>query len=201
MRYARSFNGKSVFFLCSDALRDTAEFFSAILQHEDTAHNVIQDNRTIQIGWGFYKVLQSGGGYQILACDIEHDPFQTVTEDLSLNLEIFSQQRRILSITKAAPLETSFQDTLIVHRAAVKALRVYLQRNEPGDQGNSGWYMGAIGVKASNDPSEYARIYTYQLLKFCKEAISVLQLPAGTICVIENGSLIEIVDKDNNKRY
>ena len=199
MRYARSFNGKSVFFLCGDALKDTAEFFSSVLQHEDTAHNVIQDKRTIQIGWGFYKVLQTDGEYQILACDIESDPFQSMTEDLSLSLEIFSQQRRILSITKAAPLETSLQDTLIVHRAAVKAQRVYLQRNEPGNHGDSGWYMGAIGIKAPNDPSEYARIYTNQLLKFCKEAISVVQLPIGTICIIENGNLIEIVDKDNNK--
>ena len=199
MRYTHLSNGKEIFFLCSDTMKDTAEFFSTVLQHEDMVHNVIQDNRMLQIGWGFYKVRQTGSEYQILACDIANDPFQSVTEDLSLNLEIFSKQRRILSITKAAPLETSFQDTLIVHRAAVKSPRVYLQRNEPGSQGDSGWYMGVIGVKAPNDPSEYARIYTYQLLKFCHEAISVMHLPVGTICVIENGNIIEIVDKDNNK--
>ncbi len=79
--------------------------------------------------------------------------------------------------------------------------RVYLKRDGPGNPGDSGWYMGAIGVKASNDPGEYARIYTYQLLEFCKEALSVMQLPIGTICVIENGNLIEIVDKNNNKIF
>ena len=131
MRYTHLLNGKAIFFLCSDTMKDTAEFFSTVLQHEDMAHNVIQDKRMLQIGWGFYKVRQTGNEYQILACDVANDPFQSATEDLSLNLEIFSKQRRILSITKAAPLETSFQDTLIVHRAAVKAPRVYLQRNEP----------------------------------------------------------------------
>lgn len=97
MRYICSFNGKSIFFLCSDALKDTAEFFSAVLQHEDTAHDVIEDNRTIQVGWGFYKVLQSGGEYQILACDIENDPFQTVTEDLSLKANCCRDDNRIRS--------------------------------------------------------------------------------------------------------
>ena len=159
-------------------------------------YNIINDKKTIQIGWGFYKIQQVGNEYQVMACDLMNDPFQTVTEDLSLSLEIFSKQRKVLSITKAQPT-----DTLIVHRAAVKAPRVYLQRNEPGNQSDSGWYMGAIGVKAVNDPSEYARIYTYQLLNFCKEALSVMHLPTGTICIIKNGSLVEIVDKDNNKIF
>ena len=201
MRYTHSINGKTISFLCNDALKDAAELFSAILQQEDTAHDMIKGNSTIQIGWGFYKVQQMGSEHQILAYDLLNDPFQDVTEDLSMNLEIFSQQRKILSVTKAKPVETSFQDTMIVHKAAVKAPRVYFQRNEPGDQSDSGWYMGAIGVKALNDPTEYARIYTYQLLRFCKEAISVMHLPVGTICVIENGNLTEIVDKDNIKIF
>ena len=199
MRYSYSINGKSIFFFGSDTMRDTAEFFSTVLQQEDALYHVIKSNSTIQIGWGFYKVMQVDGAYQIVACDLSGDPFQAMTDDLSLSLEIFAKQRKILSITKAEPQETSFQDTLIVQKAAVKAGRIYLQRDEPGSPGDSGWYMGAIGVNASSDPSEYARIYTYELLKFCKEALSVMQLPVGTICVIEDGELIEIVDKNNNK--
>lgn len=201
MRYTYSFNGKTIFFLCGDTMKDMAELFSAILQRENREHNIIEDNRIVQIGWGFYKIQQVGNEYQIMAFDLLNDPFRSVTEDLSLSLEIFSQQRKVLNITKAQPTETSFQDTLIVHRAAVKAPRVYLQRNEPVNQGDSGWYMGAIGVKAANAPDEYARVYTYQLLKFCKEALSVMNLPIGTICIIENGSIMEIVDKDNNKIF
>ena len=110
MRYTHSFNGKTIFFLCSDSMKDIAELFSTILQQEDMTHNVINDKRTIQIGWGFYKIRQVGNEYQIMACDLMNDPFQTVAEDLSLSLEIFSKQRKVLSITKAQPTETSFQD-------------------------------------------------------------------------------------------
>lgn len=201
MKYTYSFNGKSIFFFCSDTMKDTAEFFSSVLQHEDLMCDVIRSNRAIQIGWGFYKVLQAGSEYQIVARDLLGDPFQAMTADLSLSLEIFAQQRNVLRVTKATPKETSFQDTLIVQRAAVKAPRVYLERDEPEASGDSGWYMGAVDVKTSSDPSEYARIYTYQLLKFRKEALSVMQLPVGSICVIENGKLIEVADKNNNKIF
>lgn len=199
MRYTYSFNGKTIFFFCSDALKDIAEFFSSILKNEDITHEVIKYDSTIQVGWGFYKVLQAGNEYQIVACDLLGNPFENVTEDLSLSLEIFSQQRRMLSDTKAVPYETSFQDTLIVQKAALNASRVYLKRDEPGNSDDSGWYMGAMDIKAQGDPSEYVKIYTYQLIQFCKQATFVIQLPIGTICIIENGNLVEIVDKDNNK--
>lgn len=200
MKYTYSPNGKPVFFYAADALKDTADFFSTILQNEDAAHHVLRDNHTLQIGWGFYKILQKGGEYQVMACDLLGNPFQAMTEDLSLSLMIFERQNRIINSTKIVPEHTtSFQDTMIVQRAAVNAPRIYLQRNEPASREDSGWYMGAIDEKASDDPSEYARLYTYQLLRICKEALSVMQLPVGTLCVFENGRLIEAVDQDNRK--
>lgn len=111
MKYTYSFNGKSIFFFCSDTMKDTAEFFSSVLQHEDLMCDVIRSNRAIQIGWGFYKVLQAGSEYQIVARDLLGDPFQAMTADLSLSLEIFAQQRNVLRVTKATPKETSFQDS------------------------------------------------------------------------------------------
>lgn len=90
---------------------------------------------------------------------------------------------------------------MIVQRAAVKASRVCLQRCEPSAPNDSGWYMGIPGKKAPEDSHEYARIYTYQLLRFCREAVYAIQLPTGTVCILEDGRLIEAVDKDNNKIY
>lgn len=89
MRYTHSFNGKTIFFLCNDSMKDIAELFSTILQQEDMTHDVINDKKTIQIGWGFYKIQQVGNEYQVMAYDLMNDPFQTVTENLSLSLEIF----------------------------------------------------------------------------------------------------------------
>lgn len=199
MKYICKFHGKTVFFFCEDTLKETAEFFASILQKEDAGGRVIRDGAVLQIGWGFYHVRRTEAGYQIMACGLLGDPFREVTEDLSLSLEIFAEQRRVLNVTKAVPRETSFQDTLVVQRAAVKAPRVYLQRCEPGNPDDSGWYMGVLGGNAPEDPGEYARVYTYQLLGFCKEALSVMQLPVGTVCVFENGRLVEAADRDNRK--
>lgn len=199
MKYTSSFNGKNVFFFCDDKLKDTAEFFLTILQNEDTAYQIISEGNNIQIGWGFFKVLQADCGYQIVAYDLLKNPFNDVTEDLTLNLEIFAQQRKVLNDTKSVVEETSFQDTLIVHKEAFEASQIYLQRSEPEDENDSGWYMGVIDGEDSDNPDDYEKICTYQLIKHCKEALSVMQLPVGTICIFENGELIEAVDEDDNK--
>ncbi|MCM1373712.1 MAG: hypothetical protein NC245_01310 [Muribaculum sp.] len=201
MKYLRAINGRTVYFQGEESLKDVAEFFFDVLQQEDQAFHMIKNDNVIQIGWGFYKIRQSDYAYQILACDLSGNPFQDMTEDLTLSLEIFDRQRRLLKATGAAPQETSFQDSMIVQRAAVKASRVYLQRCEPSAPNDSGWYMGIPGEKAPEDSHEYARIYTYQLLRFCREAVYAIQLPTGTVCVLEDGRLIEAMDRDNNKIY
>lgn len=65
-------------------------------------------------------------------------------------------------------------------------------------EGDSGWYMGVIGEEGSSDPSDYARIYTYQLLSFCEAALALMPLPLGTIGLFERGQLVEVVDEHNN---
>lgn len=201
MKYNYSLNGKPIFFFGSETIKETAGFFSEILKREDKEYNVIEDESNIQIGWGFYTVHQVGSEYQIMARDLLGDPFEEVAEDLSLSLEIFAQQRKMFMLTRVIPKETTFQDTLIVQKAALKASEIYLVRNEPANPSDSGWYMGCLGGKVSNNPGDHELIYTYELLKFCKEALAAIQLPIGTMCIIKNGKLIEIVDKNNYKIF
>lgn len=201
MKYTSYINGKEVVFFCNENLKDIAEFFISILQNEDTAYNIISENKNIQIAWGFYKVLKTNCNYQIVCYDILNNPFNDITEDLSLNLEIMIQQYKILQITKAIAQDTSLQDTMIVQKEAFKASQVYMERCEPQSHNDSGWYMGVINGDESDSPDRYVGIYTYELINFCKNALSVLQLPVGTVCIFENGILIEAVDKDNNKIF
>ena len=55
---------------------------------------------------------------------------------------------------------------MLMKNTARAADTVYLQRLEPTCEGDSGWYMGVIGEEGSDDPKDYTRIHTYQLLSF-----------------------------------
>lgn len=200
MKYTYNINGKLVSLSCREEWKPTADFLAGILLEEERAGGTLEDGSIIQIGWSFYKFVKQGQGLQMVTFDYVGDPFSATEEDLSLSLRIFHEQTEVLNKAKAQgqAVTTSFQDTMLMKKTARKADTVYLQRLEPMGEGDSGWYMGVIGEDGSEDPNDYTRICTYQLLSFCEAALALMPLPLGTIGLFERGQLVEVVDQDNN---
>ena len=62
-----------------------------------------------------------------------------------------------------------------------------------------GLIYGSFGVKGPGALTDYAKIDTCQLLSVCKAGLSLLHLPAGTLAIVEDGCLIDVVDAANNR--
>lgn len=201
MDYTYNIKGKQVTLSCREEWKHTADFFAQVLQSEEADGGVLRDGEIIQIGWGFYKFVQREQGLQMVTFDYNDDPFSATDEDLSLGLQIFDRQAEVLNRSGAAAETASFQDTMLVKRTAMTAPAVYLQRMESTGEGDSGWYLGTIGEEGSDNPGDYIRIYTYQLLTFCEAALALLQLPLGTIALFEDGRLVEVVDENNRNLF
>lgn len=198
MKYTYNINGKMISLSCREEWKPTADFFAGILREEEKEGGALEDGSIIQIGWGFYKVVKGERTWELVTFDYTGDPFTGTEEDLSLSMRIFHEQTEILNRAGVGAVTTSFQDTMLIKRTAMKAPTVYLQRLEPVGEGDSGWYMGVIGEEGSDDPADYERICTYRLLSFCEAALALMPLPLGTIGLIERGRLVEVVDENNN---
>lgn len=203
MKYTYDINGKCISLTCREEWRPTADFLVGILLEEEQAGNVLADGSIIQIGWSFYKFEQQGPELRMVTFDYVGDPFSATEEDLSLSMRIFHEQTELLEASKVRDqaVTTSFQDSLLVKRTAMKAPTVYLQRLEPMVEGDSGWYMGVVGEEGSQDPKDYVRIHTYQLLSFCEAALALMPMPLGTIGLFQRGQLVEVVDQENHTLY
>lgn len=203
MKYTYHINGKLISFSCREEWKRTADFLAGVLLEEEKAGGVLEDGSIIQIGWSFYKFVRQGRELQMVTFDYVGDPFSATEEDLSLSLRIFHEQTELLNKARLQEqaVTTSFQDTMLVKRTAMKAPTVYLQRLEPSMEGDSGWYMGVIGEEGSDDPNDYTRICTYQLLSFCEAALALMPLPLGTIGLFERGQLVEVVDENNQDLF
>ena len=199
MKYQYQINGKTIFFYCDEGLKNVVEFFVSILESEDKLYNILKSNHVIQIGWNYYRIVGEKEPFQIVALDYKSNPFKKTTDDLSVSLSIFNEQAIILKKARLSPQDISFQDTMIVQKNAIDASKIYLQRSRPVDKNDSGWYMGSMDEKGSQDLEDYIKIYTYQLNSFCKVALSIIQLPVGVIALIEDGKLVEVVDENNYK--
>ena len=199
MRYQYQIGHKEYFFLADAALSTAAEFLARIIRNQEEEYDVLRDGELIQIGWNCFRVVEKEGKYQLFALDYTKNPFEDSTPDLSLALTYFKEQSKAISNAGIQPLETTFQDTLIVEAGALSADRIYMIRDAAPENGDSGWTCTSVFFSGPSSLEDYVKAYTYQLRRFCEQAISILHFPVGTIAVFEKGRLIEAVGENNEK--
>lgn len=195
-------NNKKVFF-SHKTDNDIIKLFSEALENAEKKHKIIGDNKSIQIGWNYYIFKKVKDFYQIFVVDYTKNPFKNLTEDLTLSLKIMKEQ---LLITKKTGLVSdeiiTFQDTLLVKKSALNCINVYFEKKYKKENNDSGWYMGNLDdTKPSNNINDYETIPLYKLLSICPKAISIMNLPVGTIAIIKDNEIIGICDSNNNEVY
>ena len=194
-------NNKVVILKYNKELNNAVTFFIKVLKDLDKEENVIQENHTIRIGYMLYKVVLKDNYYKLLTIDLSDNSFNTFTDDLSVSLNYLFRQSDIINKTKINGnqiLDTYFDEDMIISKQALNNKKQYMLREEKNGN-DCGWYLGAVGEQKTNNPDDYVKIKTYKLKDICDIAIDVLQLPVGTLVIIDNNKIVDIVDKDNNK--
>lgn len=199
MQYQYQIGEKQCFFLADEALHTAADFLSGILKNQEKQNTILQDGKLFQIGWNYFRAAKKGRQYQLFALDYTKNPFEDSTPDISLALTYLKEQSKAISYAEIQPLETTFQDTLIIETGALSADRIYMIRDCAPEDGDSGWTCTSVFFSGAAGPEDYVKAYTFQLRKFCEQAINILHFPVGTIAVFEKGMLIEAVGEGNEK--
>lgn len=185
---------------CGEEEAETANFLAAVLRKQSALGPILALGKRIQVGWNFFQLAEAEDGLALLAPDYRKNPFTDTTEDLTLALKVFQGQLTALRRAGRPPVvDVSFQDTMVVRWKGLQAPLLYLQRLTPSHPPDSGWYLGPLGEPRSDDPKDYVRIYTYQLLDICPQGLSLLPFPPGTLAVFDHGALVEAVDGENQK--
>ncbi len=195
-------NNKTVILNYNRELEPTVKIFVNILEQEDKTNNIIKENSTVKIGYLLYKIVLEKEDYRLLAIDLNNKELNTFTDDLNLALNYFNRQANIINLTKTMNqvTDTYYDDDMIISKQSLKSSKLYMLREERKDK-DCGWYLGAVGEEKTNNPSDYVKIKAYRLKDICDVAIDVLQLPVGTLAIIENNKIIDLVDKNNNKLF
>jgi hypothetical protein len=110
------------------------------------------------------------------------------------------QQNEVLRKAKIQGEAVSFQDTILIHKEALKSDSICLERLDVTQSGDSGWYIGTIDdvydtLKTEND---FKRIYVYELVHYRPELMKFLSLPTGCLVIFENNE-ITVLDTENER--
>ncbi|MDM5186421.1 hypothetical protein QUF99_03050 [Bacillus sp. DX4.1] len=153
------------------------------------------DGFSIQVGWSIYFLDKREEGYHIIVHDYTKNPFQDMTDDLTISLWILLKQ---VSFLKPLTIEGEllrFCDKIIAAKNVFELDDVYLERTKGCEKGDSGWYIGPVNDE--DDTEEYEAFYAYELLKLRPSLIQVLTLPFEYLVVFEKDEIKAVLDENN----
>ncbi|MBC2379093.1 hypothetical protein HBP49_12910 [Listeria welshimeri] len=163
---------------------------------ERVGSDKLVDGFSFQVGWSIYNIHEKeNGNFVITTPDYSKNPFEDVTEDLTLALWVQLEQGHFLRKLNIEGLTIKFSDKIILTKGVLELENIYLQRTGEVEQDDSGWYIGPI--EDTNTTELYA-LYAYQLLKLKPEIIQVLALP-NDYMVIFDGKEVKAVLNENDE--
>lgn len=150
---------------------------------------------SIQVGWSIYFLDEREDGYHIIVHDYTKNPFQDMTDDLTISLWILLTQVSFLKLLTIEGELLRFCDKIVVAKNVMELDDIYLERTKDCEEGDSGWYIGPINDE--DDTEEYEVFYAYELLKLKPSLIQVLTLPSGYLVIFEKDVVKAVVDENN----
>lgn len=159
----------------------------------------LRDGTVIRFGWSDLKLSLQGNELIITEPDFGGNPFRDYLPQVTITLEVLTEQVDTLKRTGANGVAAGFRDKVIISKDCLKQEKIYLERTETDEEGDSGWYIGEVEAQPG-DPKEkeLEAIYLFQLYQIRPALMKVLSFPAGYLIVF-NGDNIEAVLNDKNK--
>ncbi|MBU7592609.1 immunity protein Imm33 domain-containing protein [Metabacillus halosaccharovorans] len=192
-KFEKIIMGKTIIGTAEKELEPQIESLFSILEQED--RNKLIHGFSLQVGWSVYYLNEKETGNFILTTpDYSRNPFEDITEDLTLALWVQLEQGHFLRKLNVDGLSIKFSDKIILSKGVLELEKIYLQRTGDVEKGDSGWYIGPV---EDNNTTELYALYAYQLLKIKPEIIQVLALPYDYMVVFEGNEIKAVLNEND----
>jgi len=192
-KFEKIIMGKTIIVTAEKELEPQIEILFAILEKID--RNKLIHGFSLQVGWPVYYLQErETGNYILTTPDYYRNPFEDITEDLTLALWMQLEQNHFLRKINVDGLSIKFSDKIILSKGVLELEKIYLQRNGDVEKGDSGWYIGPV---EDDNTTELYALYAYQLLKIKPEIIQVLALPNDYMVVFEGNEIKAVLNEND----
>ena len=148
--------------------------------HESVAGGVgFQDGEIVDVGWMTFLVSVDSRGVRVAAPQIGSSPM-TFVEDCSTALNLIAAQQYLLDSFGAEASPCSCRQSALVINDLFACDSWFLDRLDPGEGGESGWYVGAH--ESGLDPGDHRNlglVSLWDLFSYRPYIGPFLQLPPG----------------------
>ena len=174
---------------CDPALHIQAESVLHLLG-ELAEHGSLREGSRIRLGLSQLTVRARDNQLLLLQPRFEAD-VRELSDDITQTLSLLADQAALAQQLGVAIQPTSFDHRMVVACGALAHAHIYLERSEPTDDNDSGWYIGPADEPGEVE-CEHRRVY--ELVRERPALLRVLGLPSGYLVAFEGDAIKTVLD-------
>jgi hypothetical protein len=144
---------------------------------------------TVQFGWFVFQIAKVRKELRVQSLDFRG--MASFTDDFSEAERIYALQNETLSRHKVPECPCTLEHTALISMSYTPARKdVFLKRDRPTDEHDSGWYVGVYDDPLDmNDVESFARVSLYELTISDMRMAPYWLLPIGTLVSLHDGEV------------
>lgn len=201
MKHTRMIGGREVTLECSDRFEPAAQNVLETLEKLDARGPALHDGSRVQFGWSVLTLMTDGDGLRVHEPDFDGDPLGEVRPNLDTSLDVLVQQVKVLSGSGLPGEDVSFSDAVFIQGRALEAPNVFLTRQGPASDGDSGWYVGNLDDMDNAGGAKPEAVRVYELLGRRPCLLKVLTLPPSYAVTVQGDTITGVMDAEGHNYY
>src|SRR5215831_5898818 len=144
MRIKKTIGNVDIVANCTEAQERQAASLLDKLSELNEKGPALKDGSIVRFGWSDLKLVSKDNELVITEPDFKKNPFRDFLPQVNETLAVLNVQTQLLNKAQVAGIDSLYNSKVIIDKGCLTEEEVYLERSEPADDQDSGWFIGTM---------------------------------------------------------
>jgi hypothetical protein len=201
MLLSRQIGSHDVVLECADAYSELAGSVLDTLAELDRAGPQLRPGSTVQFGWSLLTLKAEDDKLRVCEPDFSGDVSRP-RPNIDTTLSVLKEQVSVLRAVGEEGVDVRFTQFVAVGVGAMTTPDLFLKRDAPVADDDSGWFVGRLeDLEAARSAEEVDALRIWEVLKLRPVLVQVMALPPGYVAIVRGSHVEALLDKDLRLRW
>jgi len=160
----------------------------------------LKEDSRIQFGWSVLTLRAEDGGLRVCEPDFWGD-ISGMRPTVDTTLAVLKEQVSVLRAAGEDGVDVQFTEFVAVARGAIETADLFLKRDAPLSEGDTGWFVGRLEDLKAARPAAVDALRVFEVLRVRPALVHVMALPPGYLVIVRGNKVEALLDKQLHLKW
>jgi len=198
IRKSRVIGGNTVVVHCDERFAPQADSLLEVWAGLEGKGKGVAGGVSLRFGPAFFVLRQVGTELVVHQPDVQKDPANDLTDDVSSSLWAIAAQMQVGRTVGALGKGLDFRQKIVIPKDRMRERRLYVRNDGPPAELDSGWSVGTLDGPEPT-AGDFTAVPIYDLFRLRPSLIPLLGLPVGYLAVVDGDELSSIANEKDEE--